>query len=224
MKLDGMFNLVLSIMFTFQAVKHFSVFHILVRSIMAVLIMSKKEDIFNATLQLIIEEGIQAVTLAKILGKAGVGSGTLYHYFSSKEQLLYELYLKLSGRMSESVLNGYDPHESVRIRFNKLLKGYLEYIIHNFHEHNFTEQYFYILRKTRPSDSAFDTPFRSALGKIFTDGQDQKIILNYEIPILIQITCGIIASIARGNQSNRYILDELKKQQILDSCWNSIRA
>ncbi|WP_332237193.1 TetR/AcrR family transcriptional regulator [Sporolactobacillus sp. KGMB 08714] len=186
--------------------------------------MSKKEDIFNATLQLIIEEGIQAVTLAKILGKAGVGSGTLYHYFSSKEQLLYELYLKLSGRMSESVLNGYDPHESVRIRFNKLLKGYLEYIIHNFHEHNFTEQYFYILRKTRPSDSAFDTPFRSALGKIFTDGQDQKIILNYEIPILIQITCGIIASIARGNQSNRYILDELKKQQILDSCWNSIRA
>lgn len=191
---------------------------------MAVIITSKKEDIFDATLQLIIEEGIQTVTLAKILSHANVGSGTLYNYFSSKDQLFYELYLKLSQKMSRCVLNNYDPEESVRVRFENLLRSYLEYIIHNYDQHNFTEQYFYLLRKKRPADPAFDTRFRSSLGKIFTDGQEQKIILNYEIPFLIQIVCGIIISIAKGKQSNRYSLDELQKQQVLNSCWNSIRA
>ena len=48
--------------------------------------MSKKDDIFNAALSLIVEDGIQTVTISKILEKANVGSGTLYNYFSGKER------------------------------------------------------------------------------------------------------------------------------------------
>ena len=66
--------------------------------------MSKKDDIFDATLALIIEHGMQSVTLSKILERAGVGSGTLYNYFSSKDELLYELFQQIMQRMSDEII------------------------------------------------------------------------------------------------------------------------
>ncbi len=186
--------------------------------------MGKKAAIFDATLSLIVEEGLQAVTLAKILDKADVGSGTLYNYFASKDELLYEMFQKLREKMANYILTDYDNSISIRLRFNQLLTRYLEYKIQNFDEHNFIEQYSYILRKKKPDDSAFNNPFKEAMAQIYTEGQKQKIILDLDICILNQIASGIIISIVKGLKSNKYELDELTKQKILDICWNSIRA
>jgi AcrR family transcriptional regulator len=186
--------------------------------------MGKKAAIFDATLSLIVEEGLQAVTLAKILDKADAGSGTLYNYFSSKDALLYEMYLKLKEKMENYVLSDYDDSAGVRLRFNQLLTRFLEYNIQNYDEQSFFEQYAYILRKSKPDDSAFNGPFKAATAQIYMEGQKQKIILDLDITILNQIASGIIISIVKGYKSNKYELDELTKQKILDICWNSIRA
>ncbi len=186
--------------------------------------MGKKAAIFGATLSLIAEEGLHAVTLAKILDRADVGSGTLYNYFSSKDALLYEMYLKLTEKMANYILSDYDDSVGVRLRFNQLLTRFMEYMIQNFDEQIFIEQYSYILRKSKPDDSVFNNPFRTATAQIYTEGQKQKVILNLDIPILNQIAGGIIISIVKGYKSNKYELDELTKQKILDICWNSIRA
>lgn len=171
-----------------------------------------------------VEEGLQAVTLAKILDKADVGSGTLYNYFASKDELLYEMYQKLREKMVNYILADYDDSISIRLRFNQLLTRFLEYEIQNFDEHNFIEQYKYILHKSKPGYSAFNDPFTAAVAQIYTEGQKQKIILDLDIRILSRIAGGIIISIVQGSKSNKYELDELTKQKILDICWNSIRA
>ncbi|MFD1906987.1 TetR/AcrR family transcriptional regulator [Paenibacillus rhizoplanae] len=66
--------------------------------------MGKRDDILQATLDLITEEGLQSVTFAKIFKRANVGSSTFYHYFENKEQLVNELYLKvrIHKKMSSS--------------------------------------------------------------------------------------------------------------------------
>lgn len=186
--------------------------------------MSKKDDIFNATLELIVEEGMQAVTMAKILDKASVGSGTLYNYFSSKDELLYELYRQLLRKLSDAATIGYDQTAGVRHRFNQLLTGFMEYIINNFDEYNFIDQYTYFLHKQKPDDPAFINSFSIALGETFIDGQNQSVISCLESHVLIQIATGIIISIVKGYKSNKYELDDLMKVSILDICWNSVRA
>ncbi|WP_204787649.1 TetR family transcriptional regulator [Paenibacillus oryzisoli] len=45
-----------------------------------------------ATLDVIHEEGLHSVTLAKVLKKAKVGWGTTFNYFESKEVLVNEVY------------------------------------------------------------------------------------------------------------------------------------
>jgi hypothetical protein len=105
-----------------------------------------------------------------------------------------------------------------------LLTRFLEYNIQNYDEQSFFEQYTYILRKSKPDDSAFNDSFKAATAQIYMEGQKQKIILDLDISILNQIASGIIISIVKGYKSNKYELDELTKQKILDICWNSIRA
>ena len=185
--------------------------------------MSKKKDIFDATLALIVEDGMQAITLSKILDRAGVGSGTLYNYFSSKDELLYELFQQIMQKMSDSIIIGYDKNADVRLRFNHLLNGYLDYVIQNYDENNFISQYSHLLHKIKPED-CYTNDFTTALGETFKAGQNQRIILDMEIPILIQIVTGILISVVNGYKSNKYELDDEKKKNILNICWNSVRA
>lgn len=186
--------------------------------------MSKRTDILNATLNLIVEESIQTVTLAKILKKADVGSGTLYNYFSSKDDLIQALYEEINKKMSEIILSNYVASDSVRLRFDRLSLNFLEYSIRYFHELNFVEQYAYLLHKTNQCNCISDNDFFNVTIALIEEGQKQKIIKYIDIPILTQIVAGIIISVAKGYNSNKFKLDEHKKIEIINACWDSIKA
>ncbi len=51
----------------------------------------KKKDIALACKNIIIKNGLLDLTISKIAQTAGIGKGTFYEYFKSKEELLFEL-------------------------------------------------------------------------------------------------------------------------------------
>jgi len=51
----------------------------------------KRRTIALACKALLIENGIHELTIAKLAKTAGIGKGTFYEYFNSKEELLFEL-------------------------------------------------------------------------------------------------------------------------------------
>lgn len=51
---------------------------------------NKKELIMNAAMSLVKTNGITGLTVASIAKKAGIGKGTIYEYFKSKEEIFYE--------------------------------------------------------------------------------------------------------------------------------------
>ncbi|MBE2997919.1 TetR/AcrR family transcriptional regulator [Nocardiopsis sp. HNM0947] len=53
---------------------------------------TKARRILDATRELVLEHGIRKVTIADIARQAGVGKGTLYLYWSNKEELLLGLF------------------------------------------------------------------------------------------------------------------------------------
>jgi len=69
----------------------------------------KHTALLNAATQVVAEQGISAPT-AKIARVAGVAEGTLFTYFSTKEVLFNQLYLKLKASLSESMMESY-PHD-----------------------------------------------------------------------------------------------------------------
>ena len=69
--------------------------------------MSKRTDILNTTLKLVIEKGIHNTPMSLIAEKAGAGMGTIYNYFASKEELINALYLKLKEDEADYMLQNF---------------------------------------------------------------------------------------------------------------------
>ncbi|MDY3301166.1 MAG: helix-turn-helix domain-containing protein [Lachnospiraceae bacterium] len=53
-----------------------------------------RESLVENAEKVLLEEGISAVTVRRISAESGIASGTVYHYFSSKEDILAAVFLK----------------------------------------------------------------------------------------------------------------------------------
>ncbi len=73
----------------------------------------KKADIFKAGRELFYSKGFKDTNVSEIAKTAGIGVGTFYNYYSSKEELFVEIYLKenedLKKRIFQSINLNDDP-------------------------------------------------------------------------------------------------------------------
>ena len=77
----------------------------------------KREEIMQAALELIAEQGFHGAPMAMIADRAGVGAGTIYRYFESKDALIAEIFNELEKKVVESLMQGYSRDRSLRDRF-----------------------------------------------------------------------------------------------------------
>lgn len=65
-----------------------------------------KEDIVEATYQLIKEEGISSVNARKVAGKLGCSVQPIFHNFTTMEELLSEVHRKIYAKYQEYMMRG----------------------------------------------------------------------------------------------------------------------
>ncbi|MBY5993530.1 TetR/AcrR family transcriptional regulator [Ferrimonas balearica] len=65
--------------------------------------MSKRDLILATALELFVHQGIGATATAQIAKAAGVATGTLFHHFPSKAQLVSALYLNVKTQLAEAM-------------------------------------------------------------------------------------------------------------------------
>jgi AcrR family transcriptional regulator len=90
----------------------------------------KQKAILNAAIQEIAEHGVSAPT-ARIAKIAGVGEGSLFTYFSNKDELLNQLYLYIKEELRESMMSDYPKTESVQNRIRHAWNTYVKWGVAN---------------------------------------------------------------------------------------------
>ena len=83
----------------------------------------KRQTILRAATQLFAEEGLNAPT-ARIAKLAGVAEGTIFTYFTNKDELLNQLYLELKRELRETLV---PPPESADLR-TKVWQAWQSYV------------------------------------------------------------------------------------------------
>lgn len=80
--------------------------------------MDKKQIIFQCASELFHAKGFKDTNISDIAKMAGIAVGTFYNYYSSKEKLFFEIYMKeneiMKKRMVESLDMNQDPVILVR--------------------------------------------------------------------------------------------------------------
>lgn len=73
----------------------------------------KRQKILDTAMHLFVEKGIQSTPTSLIAKKAGVATGTLFHHFATKEELVNELYTSIFEEVSHYQLQHYRPTEDI---------------------------------------------------------------------------------------------------------------
>ena len=84
----------------------------------------KRQAILAAAIEIFAARGLGAAT-AQIARHAGVSEGTLFNYFSSKDQLLNEVYLLLKEELSRLMLSDYPDSQELRTRAYHIWQCYI---------------------------------------------------------------------------------------------------
>lgn len=91
----------------------------------------KRLALLNAAAEAVAEHGLAAAPTSLIAKKAGVAEGTLYRYFSTKDELLNELYLHITQDMCRAMEAQYVSTDTLRQRAQSLWDSYIDWGMNN---------------------------------------------------------------------------------------------
>lgn len=78
-----------------------------------------QEELQRVSVELFATQGYAKTSVQQIVDAAGVTKGALYHYFSSKDDLLFDIYDRLlslqRAHLEQIVARGLDPLETMRL-------------------------------------------------------------------------------------------------------------
>lgn len=84
----------------------------------------KRNAILAAAIEVIAEQGVSAPT-AKIASLAGVAEGTLFTYFSNKDELLNQLYVGIKSELRDVMMSAYPKSKGVKTRVRHAWQMYV---------------------------------------------------------------------------------------------------
>ncbi len=85
----------------------------------------KRDAILDAALELFEEHTYAGCAMPLVAARAGVGAGTIYRYFHSKEALVNALYQQWKAAMGEYLFAAADPEAEPRAAFGHLWRQLL---------------------------------------------------------------------------------------------------
>jgi AcrR family transcriptional regulator len=87
----------------------------------------KRTQVLEASIDLFAEEGFWNTPTTRIARHAGVGTGTLFNYFGSKEGLIDAVYTQLKKEWGEHILIGWPENGSVKEQLEHMWFRYLDF-------------------------------------------------------------------------------------------------
>jgi len=183
--------------------------------------MGKREDILTATLDLVVDEGLPALSFSKIFDKASVGAGTVYHYFPGKEALVLEVYRTVAERMDTAVLAGYDASGPLKTRFAQLLTGVARFALDHPRELAFIHSCSHAPsipaelrhRRTAGMDMAL---------ALFAEGRRDGVFTDMPPMVALAVCTGAVTSLAEWVLAGKLEWDDSMLATVIESCWKGL--
>jgi AcrR family transcriptional regulator len=183
--------------------------------------MGKRDDILAATIDVVVDEGLPALSFSKIFEKAEVGAGTVYHYFSGKEALVLEVYRTVTERVDRAVLSAYDKSAPLKVRFGQLVTGIVRFALDYPRELAFVHSCSHapsipIELRHRVTES-----MEVALG-LFEEGQRDGVFAPMPSMVALAVVTGAVTSLAEWVLADKLQWDDGLIGTVIDTCWKGL--
>ncbi len=179
----------------------------------------KKRAIFESTLRLIEEFGFHGSPMSQIAQEADVAIGTIYHYFTSKDELIIQLFRYCMGNIQQATFKTGELAFPYSERFAQIWINLVKYYIEYPEVLSFVEQFF-----SSPYVKAKEgICFHDELSVFLKEGIEEGYIKRLDINIISAAFIGTIAATAKRHINGRFTFKEDDMRNMVGIIWDGIK-
>ncbi|MGH2649198.1 MAG: TetR/AcrR family transcriptional regulator [Ginsengibacter sp.] len=176
----------------------------------------------KSTLELIKDNGFHGTPISMIAKHAGVASGTIYHYFSSKDEIIMELHRKIKGEMVAAMFIDGSTKKEYKQQFFDGWINLCKYFINNpealfFHEQFNSSPYAKIASKKNGKGSI------NRFNEFFQLGMDKGYLKKMEYLLIASAVFGCITATAKYHVTGRFGFKDNDLCKIANIIWDGIK-
>jgi AcrR family transcriptional regulator len=182
-----------------------------------------QQAVLETTLNLIIDRELQATSMSLISKESGVSTGNIYHYFTSKEDIINELYKAIVRFNGEFVTKDMNKADSIQTQFRKVWRNVIELGNKYPKGFRFIEQYSfssYIYEQSKLE--AIKGGWCGPLKQLYQQASEEGIFTRLDPQMMVQMHYGSIVYLLRGYQQNLLELTNDIADQAILACWNAV--
>ncbi|MEK3670106.1 TetR/AcrR family transcriptional regulator [Paenibacillus sp. FSL R10-2771] len=182
-----------------------------------------QQAVLETTLGLIIEKELQATSMSLIARKSGISTGSIYHYFESKEAIINELYRGIVTFNGHKVLDGVYTGETLRTRLERAWRNLITLSLEYPQGFQFIEQYSfspYIYDEVK--QAAYEGGWCHPLEKLYAEAVEQKLFTAMDPKFMVQMHYGSIVYVVKSALNHYLDLKDEEIDGLIDSCWQSV--
>jgi len=186
-------------------------------------IADKKEAILKSTLELIKDNGFHGTPISMIAKHAGVASGTIYHYFPSKDAIIVELHQRIKTEMVAAMFSKTNSSKSYKQQFFDGWINLCKYFINNpsalfFNEQFTSSPYIKTLSKKDAKGSV------SRFNEFFQYGMDKGYLKKMEYLLIASAVFGCIRATAKYHVTGRFGFKDADLCKMANIIWDGIKS
>lgn len=189
----------------------------------------KKQALLDSALALFVEQGFHATSTASIAKKAGVATGTLFHHFATKDDLLNYLFISVKQEFADDINHTLAHMDNVgkdlKSDAEKLWQQAIDWALLHPIKQKFFMQYSMsndIDAQTREQAMSSVLNF---LVVLIEQGQQQKIIADFPIALMLENCHGqYLAAIRYFSDNPQWGSDLSQRQASFELFWRSMKA
>jgi len=180
---------------------------------------SKRDAILDAMLDIVVERGFHDAPMSLVAQRSGASPGIIYHYFSSKEDIIKALYERIRTLKREAFLGDFDPDRDPGQVFVHIFVR-----VYNFYRKHQREMRFYELCghagfACAPEPAGKDKR-AAAFATRFSSRSHGGVLKEWPSDVLEEMTLGFVARLAA---QPRRIAEPLLRE-IAQGAWEMVKA
>ncbi len=186
------------------------------------MILDKKQAIFNSLLDLISKNGFHNSPMSLVAKNANVAAGTIYHYFTSKEVLISELFKYQQIQFENIIAQADDQTKSYKDRFRMVYDAIYDYFDKNRRVYTFIEQYMcspFLNKNAKDEFEAFFQPMQEFLKKGLHGGHLKGI----NSKLIVSLFYGNISALMKLSSSGVMLNMNEVRADAITACWDSLK-
>jgi AcrR family transcriptional regulator len=185
----------------------------------------KKEDkrarILRAALELFAERGFHGTAVPLVAERAGVGAGTIYRFFESKEELVNEVFRDAKTRLERALVDGLDlalPPKALFDAFWARLVRFARAEPIAFHFLELQDHAPYLDAKSRAVEAQVLGPIFLACARFHEQG-----VLRKEMPVdaTMAFIWGAFVGLMKAKRHGYLKLGDAALAEARDACWRA---